>query len=260
MLHVDTQQRRPPQQARGGAHPLPGDRLRAALPRARRLHRAAARRPRGSMPTTGIALRRALPRLPARCPGQRPLARHRHDRRQGRPQQAAARAGQRRQLRAHRRAQRHRASSSRAPRRSSPARPTCTSSWSCPAATWARPTPTSRSAAPCPCDADGVTIVARPGRPARREGGAVLEHATASRPASSSSTASSCPGSGSSWPASGSTRPTLTYSYATHHRHTCIAARAGFGDLLIGAGALMCEANGFDPGAGDRTCASRWCS
>ena len=40
----------------------------------------------------------------------------------------------------------------------------------------------------------------------------------------------------------------LTYGYATHHRHTCIAARAGFGDLLIGAGALMCEANGFDPG------------
>jgi 4-hydroxybutyryl-CoA dehydratase/vinylacetyl-CoA-Delta-isomerase len=40
----------------------------------------------------------------------------------------------------------------------------------------------------------------------------------------------------------------LTQSYATHHRHTCIAARAGFGDLLIGAGALMCEANGFDPG------------
>jgi len=42
----------------------------------------------------------------------------------------------------------------------------------------------------------------------------------------------------------------LTYNYATHHRHSCIAARAGFGDLLIGAGALMCEANGFpDPGA-----------
>ncbi|HAY29649.1 MAG TPA: 4-hydroxyphenylacetate 3-hydroxylase N-terminal domain-containing protein [Candidatus Accumulibacter phosphatis] len=40
----------------------------------------------------------------------------------------------------------------------------------------------------------------------------------------------------------------LTYNYATHHRHSCIAARAGFGDLLIGAGALMCEANGFDPG------------
>ena len=42
----------------------------------------------------------------------------------------------------------------------------------------------------------------------------------------------------------------LTRDYATHHRHSCIGARAGFGDLLIGAGALMCEANGFDdPGA-----------
>ncbi len=38
----------------------------------------------------------------------------------------------------------------------------------------------------------------------------------------------------------------LTYTYATHHRHTCIGARAGFGDLLIGAGALMTEANGLD--------------
>ncbi|AVO50946.1 4-hydroxyphenylacetate 3-hydroxylase [Melaminivora suipulveris] len=46
----------------------------------------------------------------------------------------------------------------------------------------------------------------------------------------------------------------LTYSYATHHRHSCIAARAGFGDLLIGAGALMCEANGLDP---DRKAAMR---
>lgn len=46
------------------------------------------------------------------------------------------------------------------------------------------------------------------------------------------------------WEHSGS----MTYNYATHHRHSCIGARAGFGDLLIGAGALMCEANGFDPG------------
>ena len=38
----------------------------------------------------------------------------------------------------------------------------------------------------------------------------------------------------------------FTYAYATHHRHTCIAARAGFGDLLIGAGALMTETNGID--------------
>lgn len=39
----------------------------------------------------------------------------------------------------------------------------------------------------------------------------------------------------------------LTTSYATHHRHSCIGARAGFGDLLIGAGAHMIEANGLDP-------------
>ena len=38
-----------------------------------------------------------------------------------------------------------------------------------------------------------------------------------------------------------------TTSYATHHRHSCIGARAGFGDLLIGAGVLMTEANGLDP-------------
>jgi len=38
----------------------------------------------------------------------------------------------------------------------------------------------------------------------------------------------------------------LTHTYAAHHRHTCIGARAGFGDLLIGAGALMTEANGID--------------
>lgn len=39
----------------------------------------------------------------------------------------------------------------------------------------------------------------------------------------------------------------LTTSYATHHRHSCIGARAGFGDLLIGAGVLMIESNGLDP-------------
>ena len=39
----------------------------------------------------------------------------------------------------------------------------------------------------------------------------------------------------------------LTSTYATHHRHSCIGARAGFGDLLIGAGVLMIESNGLDP-------------
>ena len=38
----------------------------------------------------------------------------------------------------------------------------------------------------------------------------------------------------------------LTQAYATHHRHSCIGARAGFGDLLIGAGVLMAEANGIE--------------
>ncbi len=38
----------------------------------------------------------------------------------------------------------------------------------------------------------------------------------------------------------------LTKSYANHHRHTCIGARAGFGDLLIGASAMMIETNGLN--------------
>ncbi len=99
-----------------------------------------------------------------------------------------------------------------------------------------------------PCDADGLTIVARP----------------AGRPGEKAALFSGRYGQSTGvvvfdrvfvpwervfldgeWQHSGH----LTYSYATHHRHTCIAARAGFGDLLIGAGALMCEANGFDPGA-----------
>ena len=49
------------------------------------------------------------------------------------------------------------------------------------------------------------------------------------------------------WPAKTEEGGFLTTSYATHHRHSCIGARAGFGDLLIGAGALMTEANGLDP-------------
>ncbi len=38
----------------------------------------------------------------------------------------------------------------------------------------------------------------------------------------------------------------ILYNYTAQHRHTCIGARAGFGDLLIGAGALVTEANGVD--------------
>jgi len=39
----------------------------------------------------------------------------------------------------------------------------------------------------------------------------------------------------------------LTESFATHHRVSCIGARAGLGDILIGATASMAEANGLDP-------------
>ena len=102
-----------------------------------------------------------------------------------------------------------------------------------------------------PVDAEGITIIARPaGRPGEKvEHGAPLFSRKYGQstgvvmfdkvfvPWESVFYAGD-------WEHSGH----LTYSYATHHRHTCIGARAGFGDLLIGAGALMCEANGFDPG------------
>jgi 4-hydroxybutyryl-CoA dehydratase/vinylacetyl-CoA-Delta-isomerase len=96
-----------------------------------------------------------------------------------------------------------------------------------------------------PIDAAGLTLVARP----------------AGRPGEASATFSGRYGQSTAvaifddvfvpwervflageWPHSSA----FTYGYATHHRHTCIAARAGFGDLLIGAGALMTEANGID--------------
>ncbi len=39
----------------------------------------------------------------------------------------------------------------------------------------------------------------------------------------------------------------LTESFATHHRVSCIGARAGLGDMLIGASTTMAEANGLNP-------------
>lgn len=38
----------------------------------------------------------------------------------------------------------------------------------------------------------------------------------------------------------------LTESFATHHRLSCIGARAGLGDMLIGATASLAESNGLD--------------
>jgi 4-hydroxybutyryl-CoA dehydratase / vinylacetyl-CoA-Delta-isomerase len=104
-----------------------------------------------------------------------------------------------------------------------------------------------------PVDAPGVTIVSRPaGRP-----GDKLEHGAA--PFSSRYGQATgvvvfdrvfVPWDRVFFAGEWEHSSVLTYSYATHHRHSCIGARAGFGDLLIGAGALMCEANGFDdPGA-----------
>ncbi len=102
-----------------------------------------------------------------------------------------------------------------------------------------------------PIDAQGITIVARPaGRPGEK-----VEHGAAlfSRRYGQSTGVVIfdhvlVPWERVFYAGEWEHSSTLTYNYATHHRHTCIAARAGFGDLLIGAGALMCEANGFDPG------------
>lgn len=98
-----------------------------------------------------------------------------------------------------------------------------------------------------PVDADGVTIIARPaGRPGEKaalfsnkygQSTGVVVFQDVFVPWDRVFYADD-------WEHSGY----MTYNYATHHRHSCIGARAGFGDLLIGAGALMCEANGFDPG------------
>ncbi len=40
---------------------------------------------------------------------------------------------------------------------------------------------------------------------------------------------------------------TLTESFATHHRLSCIGCRAGLGDMIIGSSAKMAEYNGLDP-------------
>ena len=102
-----------------------------------------------------------------------------------------------------------------------------------------------------PVDAPGLTIVARPaGRP-----GDKVEHGEALFSRRYGQSTGVCifdrvfvPWDNVFYAGEWEHTGHLTYSYATHHRHTCIGARAGFGDLLIGAGALMCEANGFDPG------------
>ena len=96
-----------------------------------------------------------------------------------------------------------------------------------------------------PLDAPGVTIVARPaGRPG--ENGAVFTGKYGQSTGVVLFDNVFVPHEriflAGEWEHSGF----LTTTYATHHRHSCIGARAGFGDLLIGAGVLMYEANGLN--------------
>jgi len=96
-----------------------------------------------------------------------------------------------------------------------------------------------------PVDADGLTMVARPaGRPG--EAAALFSNRYGQSTAVCLFDRVFVPWERVFLAGEWSHSATLTYAYATHHRHTCIAARAGFGDLLIGAGALMTEANGLD--------------
>ncbi|WP_300452670.1 4-hydroxyphenylacetate 3-hydroxylase N-terminal domain-containing protein [Accumulibacter sp.] len=102
-----------------------------------------------------------------------------------------------------------------------------------------------------PIDAPGVTIVARPaGRPGEKveHGAALFSRRYGQSTAVVVFDRVFVPWERVFFAGEWEHSASLTYDYATHHRHSCIAARAGFGDLLIGAGALMCEANGFDPG------------
>ena len=182
-----SQPRRPAQQARGGAAALPGNGLRAALPRPRRAQRA---RPGDARASTTRTAHRATARASP------PTCTHVQDQdltlgiamtdAKGDRSQAAARSRptptatctsssatpsgiviSRHQGDRHRRALRARVPGHALPQHD------------------ARPTPTSRSAARCRSTPPGVTIVARPaGRPGREHGGAVLATSTASRPAS----------------------------------------------------------------------------
>ncbi|MER2527409.1 MAG: 4-hydroxyphenylacetate 3-hydroxylase N-terminal domain-containing protein [Candidatus Competibacter denitrificans] len=101
-----------------------------------------------------------------------------------------------------------------------------------------------------PVDATGITIIARPaGRPGEKpeHGAPLFSRRYGQSTAVVLFDRVQVPWErvfiAGEWEHSGA----VTYHYATHHRHSCIGARAGFGDLLIGAGALMCEANGLDP-------------
>ena len=118
----------PALQARGGPAGLPGVGLRPALSHPRRPQRRSSRR--RSAPTTSTAptITQRFLDLSARGAGRGPDPRRRHDRRQGRPLEAAGRSRPTPTSMSTSRSAGRTASSSAAPRPSSPARPTCTSS------------------------------------------------------------------------------------------------------------------------------------
>lgn len=96
-----------------------------------------------------------------------------------------------------------------------------------------------------PVDADGITIIARPaGRPG--EAGAKLSNKYGQSTGVVVFEDVFVPNARVFLAGETEEGGFLTTSYATHHRHSCIGARAGFGDLLIGAGATMIKANGLD--------------
>jgi 4-hydroxybutyryl-CoA dehydratase/vinylacetyl-CoA-Delta-isomerase len=98
-----------------------------------------------------------------------------------------------------------------------------------------------------PVDAPGITIVARPaGRPGERA--ATFSHRYGQSTAVVIFDDVFVPWERVFLAGEHAIASSLTTTYATHHRLSCIGARAGFGDLLIGAAALMVEANGLDPG------------
>ncbi len=96
-----------------------------------------------------------------------------------------------------------------------------------------------------PVDAPGITVVARPaGRPGERDARFSARYGQSTGVAIFEDVF--IPWENVFFAGEWEHSHFLTTTYATHHRHSCIGARAGFGDLLIGAGALMSEANGLD--------------
>ena len=103
-----------------------------------------------------------------------------------------------------------------------------------------------------PCDAPGLTLVSRPaGRPGDRveHGAPLFSRRYGQATAVLIFDRVFVPWERVFYAGEWEHSHVLTYSYATHHRHSCTGGRGGSGDLLFGAGAVWGESNGCDPGA-----------